>query len=63
MSRSGIECAKSKPLPSVAFCPVCHRDYVWVPADGGECLWCGVKLVSRQINWCKWKIPGADSDA
>lgn len=28
----------------VARCPVCDREYISVPVDGGTCLWCRVKL-------------------
>ncbi len=31
-------------LPIVARCPICKRDYVSVPSNGGTCLWCKVKL-------------------
>ena len=30
----------------VARCPVCARDYVSVPKDGGTCLWCRATLVA-----------------
>jgi hypothetical protein len=35
-------------LPIVAECPVCRRDYVWVPKDGGSCVWCRCKLVAKK---------------
>lgn len=28
----------------VAYCPGCGRKYIWVPADGGTCLTCRIKL-------------------
>jgi hypothetical protein len=35
----------TKPPPKVvAVCPVCHSNFVWVPTDGGNCLWCHVRL-------------------
>jgi len=39
----------ANPPPRImAECPVCNRGYVWIPPDGGTCLWCRCQLVSTQ---------------
>jgi hypothetical protein len=37
----------------VAICPVCKREYVWVPPDAGTCLWCHVQLRAVETQTAK----------
>jgi len=40
----------------VSICLLCKREYVWVPPDGGTCLWCQVPLKAVETQTAKTPI-------